>query len=257
MLETVFKTMYNFMRISLLRLMQIVSPSLLLLAILNDQALCAPSNGELEASTDPLLIKAREFDIAFQKPEKANQQKAEEHYIKYLSENPDSPLASFIYANMAHMYTSRVFPDYEKKYSLVRDDAKAMRFWAESVKHHPLDKVSNLLVDAKICLAAGASTSEECVTSYIEYYKWLSAMKKDEIADKLWLSDREIKEIQERPGWKDQLVHNFWSNREQMMNVAATNLVAAANDGNRKIRSQLLDKIIEELPGQEPAKLAK
>jgi outer membrane protein assembly factor BamD (BamD/ComL family) len=57
---------------------------------------------------DPLLVEARRFDLWFQPPEKANLQKAEDLYLQFVRETPNSPLISYVFYHLGQMYTTRV-----------------------------------------------------------------------------------------------------------------------------------------------------
>jgi hypothetical protein len=118
--------------------------------------------------------------------------------------------------------------------------------------------MSGLLVDARVCAAALAPTRDERIQQYTDYYRWLDGMKKEEVLDNFWFSDRERQLMK---GWSsghlDAWVKTFWSNRKTAMDVAAINMVAVANGGqDRRDRLKRLEKIMEDLPGKEPAKLA-
>jgi hypothetical protein len=66
-----------------------------------------PSHGELSRSGDPLLVEARKVDLNFVGPEKADQRRAEELYSQYVGKHPESPLVSYIYYHLGHLYTTQ------------------------------------------------------------------------------------------------------------------------------------------------------
>ena len=95
--------------------------------------------------------------------------------------------------------------------------------------------------------AALAPTRDERIQQYTDYYQWLDGMKKEEVLDNFWFSDRE-KEMMKRwsPERLDAIVKTFWQNRKTAMDVAAANMVAVANGGqDRRGALKRLDKIME------------
>lgn len=214
-----------------------------------------PSHGELLRSDDPLLVDARKVDLSFVGPQKGSQQRAEELYLQYIAKHSDSPLVPYIYFHLGHMYSDQVDSKWPKKYGHVRNDKKAAVFFEYSVKHHPTDKISSLLVDAKVNVAASAPTPEECTKRYIEFYAWITSIKMEEVADRLWLSEDEKRRVKD-PAYRAAMVKTFWESLQQMAEVAKGNMVAAANTPDKGKAIRLLDTINHELPNTPPAQLA-
>ena len=113
-----------------------------------------PSQTDMEKSTHPLLVKARSVDVGYQPPEKADQKEAERLYLQFINENPDSPLVPYLYFHLGQTFSGWVPSEY-KKYGHAKDYMKAGQHFEKAVEHHPTDKVSGLLMMARVCAATG------------------------------------------------------------------------------------------------------
>jgi len=210
-------------------------------------ALAEPGFGTLRDSSLPLLQKAKAVDIAFQPPAKARQREAESLYLEFITQNPTHPLVTFLHFHLGQMYSGYVTKEWGDLGS-VKDEAKARHYFVESVKHHPPEKISSVLMNSMVCAAALAPTREEKLQEYGDHYRWLAKMKKEDLATRLWFTDEEQAILRKYPPERvARMLDTFWQSRDGAMRVAETNMIAIAEGDPTKTR-QLLDEIAAEFP---------
>jgi len=207
-----------------------------------------PGPADLKASDSGLLKRAVAVDLGFVGPEKASQSEAERLYLQFINENAESPLVPYIYYRLAHMYSGKVDSSWEAKFGHKKDRVKAREYFLKAVEAHP-PMLSSLLVRSRVSATALAPTKEKIVEEYIEFYKWLSEMKKEEIAERLWLRETTKRAITRRPSRIEESVNAFWELRLAMQDVAKGNMLAVAKGAEKPI--ELLDRISDAFPDDE------
>ncbi|MFO0897002.1 MAG: hypothetical protein U0836_06165 [Pirellulales bacterium] len=190
----------------------------------------APSRFDLEKSSEPVLVQAKKSDFAFVGPRKAQQAAAEKHYLAFAVHRPTDSLTPYIYFHLAHSYQDWVLPTWQEKYGHRRDDAKARQFFGMAISLHPPGKISGLLMDARVSHAALAPSDKEKVAEYLECYRWLNSLTRDQFKDKQWLSEAEGTIAATSPAFLEASTASLVATRLQLLQVIRTNVVALAGD---------------------------
>lgn len=196
---------------------------------------------------DPDLVKARQYDPYFQRDGALlDLARAETLYRKFISENPGDEICTWIYFHMGHMYQDWLPTELGEKYGIYRDDAKALELFELAAATHPQDKVSGVLIDAKVSAAALRASPAEQVSAALDVLDLIDLQEQqtdDELASKLWFSSRQLS----APNLLDRLKRDMRPYRESLRTareVCEGNvMVTARSDKNNSI--ELLHLIVK------------
>jgi len=213
-------------------------------------AFAEPRFGDLKISKDPILVKARAKDLMFVSPDVADQAEAEQLYRQFINEHPDHELVPWIWFEMGQMYTARVLPDWSEKYGHEWNSAKAYECFLNSKNSHPEGLVSSLYLEAWISAASLAPTEAERVDMYVDLYKWIYDIKKEEVESKIWLSQLQENVRLHTPEIAANFAAGFLRDCEMFKETIRTNVISIAKH-SRNNPIELLKAIENRAPADD------
>jgi len=215
---------------------------------------------DVQKSDNPLLKKALSYDLdeGINPSGTPDQKRAEELYLQFIAENPNSPLVPFIYYWLGHTFSGKATLKHRESGAAVKDYVKARAYFKKAIEAYPEGKIGTDLIGAKVNVAALGPTKEEKVNGYIKCYQWLediSSLKSEELQEVLWLTPYQKKLANYRENFISKAVQGLQREVKTVEKVTAINMVSAAWY-SRESRIDLLKKIINAFPDKEPGKLA-
>ena len=218
-----------------------------------------PGRYDLMQATDPILVRAREADLAIAHPRMGDQARAEELYLAFIEQNPDSELVPHVYTRLAFTFGGWVTPP-RRKAGAVRDNDKVRKYFQKCIETYPEGKLGMDLIGAMVSVVSLAPTPEEKVDEYIEFYQFLLQLEQltdKELAERLWLGSRLEQYAATREGYAEGRAAQFREMLKGHRGLASRNMVGIPLGSGRANKVELLSKIIHALPDHKPARLAR
>lgn len=215
-----------------------------------------PSLHDLRESEDPVLARAIEVHLRYAPPEQADQEEAARLFLEFVRSNPDSEYVPLIMTELARSYGSLVTPEHEKS-GARRDRLKSLEYFRRAIEAYPPGRIGPTLRAAKVNVAALQPRATESAREYVEFLEWTESLTSDEVASRLWLSQKQQRLIATGEWQLSESVEGFLRQTRKYKEVSETNLLAAIHsveDDAEKIA--ILHEVASRLPNTDAGRRA-